>query len=90
MYSKDLVTNTSTGLMAIKDLATFNDVPINIHFDKHWIHIIVGFGTPYQRQKSYYTQDSYKIFGETDSIYNQIEEMVNEVKEYMNEGKKYD
>ena len=39
MYSKDLVTNTSTGLMAIKDLATFNDVPINIHFDKHWIHI---------------------------------------------------
>lgn len=31
-YHKDVVTNTSTGLMAIRDLATYYNVPIDIHF----------------------------------------------------------
>lgn len=28
MYSKDLVSNASTGLMAIKDIATYKEIPI--------------------------------------------------------------
>lgn len=81
MHSKDRVTNASTGLMAIKDLATYNNVPINIHFDSHWIHIIVGFGTPYQKKMSYYPQDCYKSFGKNDMIYNDIEKVIEKMKE---------
>lgn len=50
MYSKDLVSNASTGLMAIKDIATHKEVPINIHFADHRIHVIVGFGTSRQKK----------------------------------------
>ena len=81
MYNQDLVTNASTGLMAIKDLATYNDIPINIHFDDHWIHIIVEFGTPYQKKMSVYPQDCYKSFGKNDLIYNDIEKVIEEIKE---------
>lgn len=80
MHNKDCATNASTGLMAIKDIATYEDIPINIHFDKHWIHVIVGFGTPYQKKQSFYTQDLYRVFGQTDEIYNWIKEAVKKLK----------
>ena len=80
MYSKDLVSNASTGLMAIKDIATYKEIPINIHFADHWIHVIVGFGTSRQKKMSFYTQDCYRGFAQSDKIYNWIEKAVDELK----------
>lgn len=73
MYSKDRVSNTTTALMAIRDLATFHEIPINIHFEDHYIHVIVGFGTPEQKRMSYYLQDMYREHSLNDRIYNEIE-----------------
>lgn len=80
-FHKDIVTNTSTGLMAIRDLATYYDVPIDIHFANHWIDINIGSKkTAFQEHKSFYCQDLYERFGELDDIYHWIADAVKRVK----------
>lgn len=72
-YHKDVVTNTSTGLMAIRDLATYYNVPIDIHFANHRININIGSRkTEHREHVSFYCQDMYKQFGESDGIYHYL------------------
>ena len=78
---KDSVTNATTGLMALRDVATYNDVPINIHVADHYIHVVVGFGTPYQKGMSWYLQDMYRYQAERDLIYKWIWDTVDELRE---------
>lgn len=59
--------------MAIKDLATSCQVPINIQFSDHWIYVNVGFGTPNRTEMGFYPQDTYRLHAETDDIYKWIE-----------------
>lgn len=40
-FHKDVVKNTSTGLMTIRDLATYYNVLVDIHFTDHRINITV-------------------------------------------------
>lgn len=82
MDYEEVVVNTSTALMYIKDLATYKNVPINIHFDNHYIHIIVGFGTPRQKKCSWYPQDCYRRFACDNDIYKWIEEACEEIAAY--------
>lgn len=86
MKDKDYVTNTSTGLMRIKDLSSLNGIPINIHFSDEFIHIIVGFGTYNQRRMSFRPQDCYKRIRETDEIYEWIVKTVEELRSENNES----
>ena len=80
-FHKDVVTNTSTGLMAIRDLATYYDVPIDIHFANHMIDINIGSTkTALQEHESFYCQDMYRQFGESDDIYHWIANAVERVK----------
>lgn len=79
MYCKDLVTNLSTALMAVKDMATYNDIPIEMHFENHYIHIFVGYGTPYQKYVRFYPQDCYRAFANTDDIRKWIENAIEEI-----------
>lgn len=74
-FHKDVVTNTSTGLMAIKDLATYYGIPIDIHFTDHRIEIHIG-----SERISIYCQDMYKQFGESDNIYHWIANAIERVK----------
>ena len=77
MVGKDRVTNISTALMAINELASYYDIPINIHFNaKGSIYIHVGFGTPYRKEMSFYPQDTYRIHSETDDIYKWVEDTI--------------
>lgn len=80
MNFNDRVTNASTALMAVRDLATYYDIPINIHFADHYIHVIVGFGTPYQTRRSWYSQDLYQRFSNTDEIYLEIKHDIERLK----------
>lgn len=82
MLDKDQVTNISTALMAIKDLATSCKIPINIHFADEHIYVHVGFGTPYRKEMSFYPQDTYRLHSETDDIYKWIEETAENINAY--------
>lgn len=74
---KDQVTNISTALMAINELSSCYDIPINIHFDaKGRIYVHVGFGTLYRKEMSFYPQDTYRAHSKTDDIYKWIEEAI--------------
>lgn len=80
-FHKDVVTNTSTGLMAIRDLATYYDVLIDIHFANHRINISIGSKkTAYREHESFYRQDMYKQFGESDDIYHWIADAIKRAK----------
>lgn len=80
-YHKDVVTNTSTGLMAIRDLATYYNVPIDIHFANHLINISIGSRkTEHREHVSFYCQDMYKQFGESDDIYHWIADAIKRAK----------
>lgn len=71
---KDQVSNISTALMAINELSSCYDIPINIHFDaKGRIYVHVGFGTLYRKEMSFYPQDTYRSHSKTDDIYKWIE-----------------
>lgn len=75
MMGKDQVTNISTALMAINELSSYYDIPINIHFDAEGrIYVHVGFGTFYRKEMSFYPQDTYRVHSKTDDIYKWIEE----------------
>lgn len=80
-FHKDVVKNTSTGLMAIRDLATYYNVLVNIHFADHRINITVRSKKgPLRLCGSFYCQDAYKQFEESDDIYRWIADAVKRVK----------
>lgn len=80
-FHKDVVKNTSTGLMAIRDLATYYNVLIDIHLSDHRINITVRSKEgPLRLCGSFYCQDAYKQFEESDDIYHWIAEAVEQVK----------
>lgn len=85
--NKDLVTNLSTALMAVKDMATYNDIPIEMHFENHYIHIFVGYGTPYQKYVRYYPQDCYRMYSQTDDMRKWIEDALEEIQKEKSELK---
>lgn len=78
IFTKDLVTNATTGLMAIRDLSNVYDVPINIQINDHYINVIVGYGTKYIKNASFYCQDMYRYHSEYDTIYNRVVKMIEE------------
>lgn len=74
---KDQITNISTALMAINELSSYHNIPINIHFNaKGSIYIHVGFGTPYRKEMSFYPQDTYRVHSKTDAIYKWVEDTI--------------
>lgn len=80
-FHKDVVKNTSTGLMAIRDLATYYNVLVDIHFVDHRINITVrSKKEPLRLCGSFYCQDTYKQFEESDDIYHWIADAVERVK----------
>ena len=80
-FHKDVVKNTSTGLMAIRDLATYYNVLVDIYLSDHRINITVrSKERPLQLCGSFYCQDAYKQFEESDDIYHWIAEAVEQVK----------
>ena len=80
-FHKDVVKNTSTGLMAIRDLATYYNVLIDIHLSDHRINITVRSKEgPLRLRGSFYCQDAYKQFEESDDIYHWIAEAVEQIK----------
>lgn len=87
---KNEVTNISTVLMYIRDIAMLEKVPINIYFDTEglWIYITVGFGTPYQKHQSFYLQDTYRSLSLKDLVYEWIKEAIKEIHEM--KGENYD
>lgn len=66
--------------MALRDIAGYEGIPINVHVADHWIHVIVGFGTPWMKKQSFYLQDTYRVQNNLDPIYNWIEEAIDEIK----------
>lgn len=78
---KNEVTNISTALMYIRDIARIEKVPININFDTEglWIYITVGFGTPYQKHQNFYLQDMYEYCSKRDQIYDWVIEAIKEI-----------
>lgn len=81
-FHKDVVKNTSTGLMAIRDLATYYNVLVDIHFTDHRINITVRSKKgPLRLCGSFYCHDAYKQFEESDDIYHWIADAVERVKE---------
>lgn len=81
-FHKDVVKNTTTALMAIRDLAIYYNVLVDIHFtDNHRINITVRSKEgPLRLCGSFYCQDAYNEFEESDDIYHWIAEAVEQVK----------
>lgn len=79
MNDKDRVTNISTALMALMELATACHTPINIHFAEHRIYVCVGFGTPHRKEMAFYPQDTYRDHSKTDAIYKWIDVAVEKI-----------
>nr|DAI86269.1 MAG TPA: hypothetical protein [Caudoviricetes sp.] len=81
MSNADVVTNTSTGLMAIQDLAKYYNVLIDIHFSDNKISITIrSKDGPLRLCGSFYCQDAYKGFETSDDIYHWIVDAVERVK----------
>ena len=58
-FHKDVVKNTSTGLMVIRDLAMYYNVLVDIHFADHRINITVRSKKgPLRLCRSFYCQDA--------------------------------
>lgn len=85
MMGKDRVTNISTALMTVKDMATYDDIPIEMLFENHYIHIYVGYRTPYQKYALFYTQNLYRVYSETDGIRKWIESAIEEIQKEKSE-----
>lgn len=80
-FYKDMVKNTSTGLMAIQDLAEYYNVLIDIHLFDHRINITVrSKNEPLRIGMSFYCRDAYKEFEESDYIYHRIADAAERVK----------
>lgn len=80
-FHKDVVKNTSTGLMAIRDLAMYYNALVDIHFAEHRISITVRSKEgPLRLCGSFYCQDAYKEFEESDDIYHWIAEAAEQIK----------
>lgn len=77
----DDIKNITTGLMALRDIAGCEHIPINTHVADHWIHVIVGFGTPWQKKQSFYLQDTYRVQNHLDPIYEWIGLAIKEIEE---------
>lgn len=75
------ITNITTALMGLREIASINKVPINIQIDEDYIHVSVGFGTPYIKYRSYYLQDVFRYFKTKDKIYEFIESAAKEIYE---------
>lgn len=71
----------TTSLMILRDLATCNNIPINIQLDNLYIHVTVGFGTKFQKHQSFYLQDLYEMEFDRNSVYTWIENAIKEIKE---------
>lgn len=85
-FHKDVVKNTSTGLMAIRDLATYYNVLVDIHLSDHRINITVRSKEgPLRLCGSFYYEPdiihcAYEEFGESDDIYYWIAKAAEQVK----------
>lgn len=80
-FHKDAVKNTTTGLMAIRDLAMYYNVLVDIHLADDRINITVRSKEgPLRIYGSFYCLDSYEEFNESDDIYHWIAEAVEQVK----------
>lgn len=80
-FHKDVVKNTSTGLMAIQDLAEYYNVLIDIHLSDRRIGITVrSKDGPLRLCGSFCCQDAYKEFEESDDIYHWVADAVERVK----------
>lgn len=81
MSNADVVTNTSTGLMAIQNLARYYNVLIDIHLSDRRINITVrSKDVPLRLCGSFYYQDAYKEFEESDDIYRWIADAAERMK----------
>lgn len=80
MMGEDQVTNISTALMAINELSSCYDIPINIYFDaKGRLYACIGFGTLYRKELSFYPQDTYRAHSITDDIYKWIKKTIQDL-----------
>lgn len=73
------VNNVTTALMDIRDIATYTDIPINIHFDSHVITVTVNFGKWNAKSEHFYLQDMYRYHQTSDMIYKWIKGAVEEI-----------
>lgn len=78
-YMNKQVTNVTTALMAIRDVATCTEIPINVQFDSHVITVIVNFGKWDVKMEHFYLQDMYRYRQSSDMIYKWIKEAVEEI-----------
>ncbi len=78
-YMNKQVTNVTTALMAIRDVATCTEIPINVQFDSHVITVIVNFGKWDVKMEHFYLQDMYRYHQSSDMIYKWIKEAVEEI-----------
>lgn len=78
-YIDEQVTNITTALMAIRDVATYTEIPINVQFDSHVITVIVNFGKWNVKMEHFYLQDMYRYHQSSDMIYKWIKEAVEEI-----------
>lgn len=80
-FHKDMVKNTSTGLMTIQDLAEYYNVLIDIHLFDHRVSVTVrSKDGPLRICRSFYGRDTYKEFEESDCIYHWIADAAERVK----------
>lgn len=80
-FHKDVVENTSTGLIAIQDLATYYDVLVDIHFADRRISITVRSKEgPLRICGLFYCQNPYEEFEKSDDIYHWIADTIEQVK----------
>lgn len=78
-YGREMITNATTALMAIRDLCHWYNIPTNIHFDGSYITVIVNFGKGDSKIHRFYLQDTYRYSAKFDSIYEQIKKDIEEI-----------
>lgn len=78
-YGKDMITNATTGLMALRDLATIYKIPINIQLDDHYITVIVNYGKCDSQMQQFYLQDMYRYEQDIDHVYKWVTDTIQEI-----------
>lgn len=83
---KDMVTNITTGLMALRDLECMYNIPIIVMCEGLYINITVNAGRENNKQCGFYLQDTYRFEQQRDSIYEWVLKAIEEIVD----GKKED
>lgn len=77
-----IVTNSTTALMCIRDLAMMYHVPISIHFDNdHYMRVFINPGSREEKKALFYLQDLYQEHTRVDKIWEWMEEQCKQISE---------